>query len=172
LYNHLRLEYMIRKLNTKAQVPDITILEIIACKSSYFISENSIPNRSELTAKAGDEYVLDIVTKIIQVPKRLSKQHLGKNCELSLLSAYEYSRKSGVYSESHPVFFGTMRFRGQSRSGIAYIPSARKWTIEQQIRSSIFRFIEVREEHFQRGFGGILWIHLSEVNPINLEVEQ
>lgn len=153
---------MSKKSTMELKSPETIILEVENYRPSYCISHNSFYQSDCYNEKADDEYIMDIDCKIIQLPDRLRKKHLGETCELSLLSAIQFIKKSGIYSESQPLFFGTLRLWGQQRSGLAYLPSNRLWIIEQQIRLSIFKFIEIRTDYLTRGQGEIESLCLTQ----------
>lgn len=147
--------------SNKNRIDTIT-LEIVDYIPSYYISRNTLSTNSETARDADDEYILDINCKILELPKPLIKKHLGKNFELSLISAVQFFQKSNLYSEDQPTFFGTVRFWGNQRSGLAYLPAERLWIIEQQIQSSEFKFIEISINYLRRGQGIIEGLYFTK----------
>lgn len=169
MFSNFRKAGMSKK-QKKPLAEETYLIEVSSTKSSYYISKHVSPD-PYYDGKTDDEYIFDVVGKIIKSPKRHSNKHLKQECEISLLSAIQYIKGKDIIHEKEPHFFGNMTLRGQQRGGLVYLPNTRLMHIEHQIRASVFKYIEITSEYLERGHGSVISINFSEDIPTEFNPE-
>lgn len=105
-----------------------------------------------------DEYIIEIECEVVGLPKRHQRKHAGKVIEFSLLGSERYDKNHKTEQE----FFGSFALRGKGGGGFAYMPTARLPIVEQNLRATVFKYIEVTSTPLRRGDGQVTMVHFSE----------